>query len=177
MAEASIEKKSAGFEFLVGKFGALTETPSLPDICGWLAEAEVTPEEVAPYRTFSTERYTRNRVFRNEFVELLVLGWVPGQASMIHDHDGSHGVVRVFEGRMAETKYRRDEEGKIRPAARIEAAPGMLASVGEPDIHLLESLESEDGRNAITFHVYAPPLKGLHVFEVGRAESEYYSLD
>lgn len=176
MAELSRVKNIdalSGFGFLIEKFSGLAEIPTLPDICGWLAEAAITDEEIAPYRYFSPDKYTRNQVFRNEFVELLVLGWLPGQISLIHDHDGSHGVIRVFEGMMIETKFGRGADQKLFVGTKRNVSEGMLAGVGEPDIHQLSSIETE-GQNSITIHVYAPPLKGLNVYEVGSAMSEFY---
>lgn len=165
--------KTKGFKFLIEKFSELKEIPSLPDICGWLADAEFTNEEFEPFRVFSEEKYTRNLVFRNDFAEVLVLGWIPAQESLIHDHDGSHGVVRVFEGSICETKFQRDEEMKIREISKMEASVGMMTSVSEPDIHHLKNTSAQ---NSLTVHVYAPPLKRLHIFKEGSNEVEIIEL-
>lgn len=163
----------SGFKFLTEKLSELSETPSLPDICGWLAEAEITNEEIAPFRTFSEESYTRNLIFRNDFAEILVLGWMPEQESLIHDHDGSHGVVRVFEGLICETKFNWDEDLKLRAASKTEANSGMMTSVGTPDIHHLKNISAQ---NSLTIHIYAPPLKRLHIYREGTSEVEIYPL-
>ncbi|HQU83113.1 MAG TPA: cysteine dioxygenase family protein [Pyrinomonadaceae bacterium] len=163
----------SGFKFLIEKFSECHQTPSLPDICGWLGEANFTNEEFEPYRRFSEEKYMRNLVFRNDFVEILVLGWIPEQESLIHDHDGSHGVVRVFEGSIVETKFHWDEDMKIRKGEQLEATKGMMTSVGEPDIHHLKNTSAQ---NSLTVHVYAPPLKRLHIFKEGSSEVEIIEL-
>lgn len=169
--ENCVEMK--GFKFLIEKFSELKEIPSLPDICGWLADTEFSDEEFEPYRRFGEEKYTRNLVFRNDFVEILVLGWIPEQESLIHDHDGSHGVVRVFEGSICETKFNWDENQKLRAVSKIEANEGMMTSVGEPDIHHLKNISAQ---NSLTIHIYAPPLKQIHIYEEGTSKVEIYQL-
>ncbi len=163
-----------GLDFLTEKFESLAKIPTLPDICGWLAEAEFTEAEMNVFRHFNEEKYTRNKIFRNDFVELLVLGWLPGQETLIHDHDGSHGVVRIFEGTITETKYRFDDERKIQVNIAQDATEGMLAGVGEPDIH---KLGNNSAKTAISIHVYAPPLKGMNIYEVGSGENWFYKSE
>lgn len=172
-AAENFEKKS-GLGFLIEKLEALEKAPTLPDICGWLAEAEITDAEIAPYRKFSDEKYTRNRIFRNEFAEILILGWISEQESMIHDHDGSVGVIRVFEGEVTETKFRWDDNEKLVVASKQAVSKGLIAGVGEPDIH---QLQSSGGQNTVTIHVYAPPLEGLHIYDLESREIIYYLLD
>lgn len=162
-----------GFKFLIEKFSELKEIPSLPDLCGWLAETVITAEEIEPFRVFSEEKYTRNLIFRNDFVEILVLGWIPEQESLIHDHDGSHGVVRVFEGSICETKFNWDEDRKLCAVSKTEENCGMMTSVGKPDIHHLKNISTQ---NSLTIHIYAPPLKRLHIYREGTNEVEIYPL-
>lgn len=157
-----------GLKFLTEKFSVLTETPTLPNICGWLAEAEFTDEEIIPFRQFNSEKYTRHKVFKNDFVELLVIAWLPNQETLIHDHNGSHGVVRVFEGAITETKYKFDDEKKIEINSVQDAGLGAIAGVGEPDIH---KLSNNGTQNAISIHVYAPPLIGMNIYEVSKSDS------
>jgi cysteine dioxygenase len=165
-----------GLKFLTDKFSGLSEVPSLPDICGWLAEAEFTDAEIAPYRHFNTEKYTRNKIFQNNFVELLILGWLPGQETLIHDHNGSHGVVRIIEGTITETKYRFDEAEILQKIADQNVNAGMLAGVGEPDIHKLGNA-IDNVENAISIHVYAPPLLGMNIYEEGSGESWLFQTE
>lgn len=171
MTEIEVLGKQNGLSFLTENFSHLQDVPTLPDICGWLAEAEITEEEIQPYRHFQTEKYARNRIFSNAFVEILILAWLPGQETLIHDHNGSHGVVRIFEGTITETKYTFDESGKIQIGSDQNVSAGMLAGVGEPDIH---KLGNEGAEKAISIHVYAPPLKGMNIYEVGSGESWLY---
>lgn len=173
--EIDAQPRKTGFAGIVARLESLTSAPSLPDICGFLDEFEISDGEFAPFRNFSDEHYTRNRVFRNEFAELLVLGWVPGQESMIHDHDGSIGAVRVLEGSIRETKFVWDCDGVLVEGANNDAGTGMIAGVGEPDIHQL-TCTTENGGPAVTLHLYAPPLEGLNIYDRGSREIKFFLL-
>src|SRR5215213_2898773 len=111
----------------------------------------LTPEEVenlligvAPaegdyigYVSETPESYSRNSIARSEFAELLVMTWLPGQESPIHDHAGSQCGIRVLEGELTETLYR--AVGSSVPAARKVAeavwGPGMVTSSTLETIH------------------------------------------
>ena len=80
---------------LIREVESQTSSPTLEQIYDWLETAEVSAEELAPYIGYKEGNYWRHLVCRNEFVEMLVLCWRPGQRTPIHDHNGSHGGVRV----------------------------------------------------------------------------------
>ena len=100
----------AGFSLpaLVSALESQTSPPTLKQIFGWLENAEISSADLAPYLGFKDGNYWRHLVCRNEFVEMLVLCWRPGQRTPIHDHNGSHGGVRVCEGTMWETTFTYD---------------------------------------------------------------------
>lgn len=149
---------------------ALDETPALGVIRSWMETLAVEPAELRPFVSFKLATYARHRVFRNEFAELLVLCWRPGQRTPIHDHNGSHGVVRVCEGVLWETMFQMDEmRGLIYESAR-EWTAGGTTGADVPDIHQLGNPEVS-GQDLITLHLYAPPLGTINTYRVGRKES------
>ena len=83
--------------------------PSLEQIYDWLGSAEISTEELSPYIGFKEGNYWRHRVCRNQFVEMLVLCWRPGQRTPIHDHNGSHGGVKIWKGLLWETTFNFDQ--------------------------------------------------------------------
>ncbi|HVF49114.1 MAG TPA: cysteine dioxygenase family protein [Pyrinomonadaceae bacterium] len=158
-----------------GSLAALTETlselrrpPTLEELEGWLQTLRVEADELRPYVSFKEWTYARHRVFRNEWVELLVLCWRPGQRTPIHDHNGSYGVVCVHEGVMWETLFTLDAEGLSYQTAR-ELTGGQLTGADVPDIHQLGNPDVS-GRNLVTLHLYAPPLKTINTYRIGRTE-------
>ena len=98
---------------LVAALGSLNTAPSLQQIYEWLEKAKISREELQPYIAFKDGNYWRHRVCRNEFVEMLVLCWRPGQRTPIHDHNGSHGGVKIFEGLLWETTFTYDAEAGL----------------------------------------------------------------
>jgi cysteine dioxygenase len=164
------------FENLTSRLGALESIPELHDLDRWLGEVKVQPDDLRPYLGFKPGTYARHRVFRNEFVELLVLCWRPGQRTPIHDHNGSHGAVRVCEGVMWETMFGLDAEKELYYKSAREWRSGQVTGADVPDIHQLGNPEVS-GRNLVTLHLYAPPLGVLNTYKVGSSEVGHYTPD
>jgi cysteine dioxygenase len=171
-----IEDKRAlfSFESLTEKLGALKGAPALADLNDWLCNVTVTPDDLRPYRFFKTGTYARHRVMRNEFAELLVLCWKPGQRTPIHDHNGSYGAVRVCEGVMWETIFGQNNESQLYYRSGREWNAGEATAADVPDIHQIGNPEVS-GQDLVTLHLYAPPLGVLNTYKVGSSEVGHYS--
>ena len=161
---------------LTQKLSSLSNVPSLEEVNAWLQEADVTDDDLRPYRGFKPGTYARHRVFRGEFAELLVLCWRPGQRTPIHDHNGSHGAVRVCEGIMWETMFALDDTHKLYYRSAREWNSGQITGADVPDIHQLGNPEVS-GQNLVTLHLYAPPLGVLNTYKVGSSEIGQYIPD
>jgi cysteine dioxygenase len=172
--EIETTPKASSFQTLKETLEALASAPALEDLDRWLSTVQVTVEDVCPYRFFKQGTYARHRVMRNEFVELLVLCWLPGQRTPIHDHNGSYGAVRVCEGVMWETSFALDEKSELYYRSAREWAAGEVTSAAVPDIHQIGNPECS-GQRLITLHLYAPPLGVLNTYKVGSSEVGHYS--
>ncbi|MCM3906245.1 MAG: cysteine dioxygenase family protein [Pyrinomonadaceae bacterium] len=161
---------------LVSALNAQRGRPRLEQIYEWLERAEITREELEPYLGFKEGNYWRHRVCRNEFAEMLVLCWRPGHRTPIHDHNGSHGVVRVYDGVMWETIFVFDDEKGLSYKSGRERSQGEVTGSDIPDIHQLGNPEVS-GQNLITIHIYAPPLGVLKTYKVGSPEVDLYTPD
>src|SRR5206468_2245417 len=75
------------FRMLIETLSALNAAPTLADVNDWMSRVQTTGDDLRPFRFFKTGTYARHRVFRNEFAELLILCWRPGQRTPIHDHN------------------------------------------------------------------------------------------
>ncbi|HYY56793.1 MAG TPA: cysteine dioxygenase family protein [Pyrinomonadaceae bacterium] len=164
------------FRELRGKLEALREVPSLEEINTWLREVEARAEDLRPFVGFKAGTYARHRVFRNDYAELLVLCWRPGQRTPIHDHNGSHGAVRVCEGVMWETIFALNEKQELYYQRAREWNGGEVTGADVPDIHQLGNPEVS-GQNLVTLHLYAPPLGVLNTYKVGSSEIGHYTPD
>jgi cysteine dioxygenase len=172
----SVEGKQPLFSFrsLTETLGALKQPPTFADLNDWLSRVQVTLDDLRPFRFFKQGTYARHRVCRNEFAELLVLCWRPGQRTPIHDHNGSFGAVRVCEGVMWETMFALNNERQLYYQSAREWNIGDVTGADVPDIHQLGNPEVS-GQDLVTLHLYAPPLNVLNTYKVGSTEVGHYS--
>ena len=171
-----IDANDLSLAALVKALESQTSVPSLEQIYDWLKSANISTEDLQAYIGFKDGNYWRHRVCRNEFIEMLVLCWRPGHRTPIHDHNGSHGGVKVHEGPLWETIFTYDEEKGLEYKSAREYAPGAVTGSDIPDIHQLGNPDVSD-RNLITIHVYAPPLGVLHTYKPGSTKIDLYVPD
>jgi cysteine dioxygenase len=175
-AENSASTAPSSFDLLLKRLREMKEPPSLEDLHDCLNGLTVTGEDLRPHLGFKAGNYARHRVFRNEFIELLVLCWRPGQRTPIHDHNGSYGAVRVCEGVLWETMFDLDETQTLFYKSGRDWKPGDVTGADVPDIHQLGNPEVS-GQNLVTLHLYAPPLNVLNTYKVGSSEVGHYRPD
>jgi len=165
---------SLTFSALIEKLNSQTTPPALAELTSWLANVEISQLDLQPYVGFKEGNYWRHRVCRNEAVEMLIICWRPGQKTPIHDHNGSHGVVRVQQGLMFETIFAYDEQRGLTEDTSRECADGTITGADVPDIHQLGNPDVS-GRDLITVHVYAPPLGVLKTYKLGSSQVDLYT--
>jgi cysteine dioxygenase len=154
---------------LTRALAALTSAPAQHELDALLRRLEPEPEELRPHLGFKPHTYTRHRVFRNDLCEMLVLCWLPGHRTSIHDHNGSYGAIRICEGAMAEEMFALNEAGEVVPAETHARAAGEVTGTDVSDIHRIGNADDSDAR-MITIHVYAPPLRVINTYQPGSAE-------
>ncbi|WP_046158258.1 cysteine dioxygenase [Chromobacterium vaccinii] len=135
-----------------------------------------TPQDLAPFRRFDDARYCRNRIYRDEHCELLLLCWRDGQRSQIHNHKGSLCGVRVIEGVATETVFETTLSGQLAARETRELATGSLVINGHLDIHQVANLQA-DGGDLVTLHLYSPPLSRMELFGMEPQQRRVQVLD
>ena len=113
--------------------------------------------DVRDFVQFSPERYRRNLMHAGPAYHALVLCWLNGQRSPIHDHRGSACGVRVIKGEATETVFEMTEEGHVFPVRTRKAPEGFICATQDLDIHQISNLQSGNAE-LITLHIYSPPL-------------------
>jgi cysteine dioxygenase len=161
---------------LVQRLDSQSTPPTLEQLNAWLASANISNDDLRPYIGFKEGNYRRHRVCRNESVEMLVLCWRPGHKTPIHDHNGSHGVVKIHEGVLWETIFAYDKDQGLCYQTGRECQVGEVTGAGVPDIHQLGNPEVS-GQDLITIHIYAPPLGVLKTYKVGSPQIDLYTPD
>lgn len=159
---------------LVAALTAQQSLPTLEQLDSWLENSAIKREELLPYIGFKEGNYWRHRVLRNDFVEMLVLCWRPGQRTPIHDHNGSQGAVMVYEGLMWETTFSFDPSTGLSYKAGCDYRAGEVTGAAVPDIHQLGNPDIS-GQDLITIHIYSPPLGVLKTYKVGSPDIDLYT--
>lgn len=122
-----------------------------------ISEAHVTRDDMINACKFSDKTYARNTLAKSDWYQLLVICWRYGQASPIHDHEGSNCAVRIVDGIATETLFEEISPGFVEPISRRELQPNELSTAQDTEIHVIENLQPN--RELVTLHLYSPPLQ------------------
>ena len=96
-------------------------------------------------------------IHRDEYVDVWLIRWSPGNDTGWHDHDISSGAVRVVHGALIESSPR------IGGAhTRAVVAAGSSFSFGPDHIHRLVG----DAQTSVSLHAYSPPLWRLGQYSI-----------
>lgn len=96
-------------------------------------------------------------IHRDEYVDIWLICWSPGNDTGWHDHDISSGAVRVVRGALVESNPR------IGGAhVRAVVPEGCSLSFGPDHIHRL----TDESEQAISLHAYSPPLWRLGRYSI-----------
>jgi predicted metal-dependent enzyme (double-stranded beta helix superfamily) len=96
-------------------------------------------------------------IHRDEYVDIWLICWSPGNDTGWHDHDVSSGAVRVVRGALMESNPR------IGGAhAQAVVAEGCSICFGPEHIHRLTG----EAEYTISLHAYSPPLWRLGQYTI-----------
>lgn len=130
------------------------------DLAGFLQGLEGVDDVLEPYVRFDPGQYTRLRLRRALGYEALLLCWMPGQCSPIHDHFGSECAFRVVQGVGVETMFRLAGSSIVDEDTRRLRTHTVSASQNE-DIHKLGCSGRE---GLVTLHLYSPALPKIRTY-------------
>lgn len=140
----------------------LEEVPSLAELAERLRDSRLDWRLVDVLTRFQRPQYTRRTLARTPGCELLLICWLPGQGSRVHDHGGSYGASLVLRGELEETRFGWTDT-RLEPRALASARPGDVLLEQQETIH---RLDNRCGRGAVSLHLYAPPMSGMTSYEV-----------
>lgn len=115
------------------------------------------PDRWHEHVAFSGSRRHYVSLHRDEYVDVWLLCWTPGDDTGWHDHDISSGAVRVVRGAIRESNPRIGGE----PVRRVIEA-GASFSFGPEHIHRMAG----ENAQAVSIHAYSPPLWRLGQYSV-----------
>ena len=85
----------------------------LDEVTARLQQTQITLADVERNVVSSEERYQRNLHVLGPKYYALLLCWLPGQASPIHDHRGASCSIKVIQGNFTEQRYRPTTAGPL----------------------------------------------------------------
>jgi len=162
---------------------------TIPTVQELVADGALDEASLRPYIGALPHKYARRLVHRGPHFEMLVLTWLPGQFTPVHNHAGSCGWVRLVRGQIAEDAYRL-VPGAAVPAALVGNDPascggpggkigleatgsGVISQIGAVAnvdrvraIHRLGNPAPAGGDTTVTLHVYAPAHDACLAFDV-----------
>lgn len=148
---------------LVRKLDALGPSPSLIQLAQALERAKLTFADVAAHVQANPRGYNRASIALRDAYELLVMTWLPGQASVPHDHTGSICALQVVQGEAVESCYRVAADGYVDLEYETLIREGEVSAGQDAGVHTVRN-PVESGQPLVTVHVYSPPLRDFRQF-------------
>jgi cysteine dioxygenase len=155
-------------------------------IYDYLVAWQIRPEDLERYKSWLPDRHTRNKIFRNEMIEVMLICWPVGAVTPLHTHNGQLGWMTMLEGKLVVENYRKIECNRpenqqvvgmdcLAGATKIEmehlgnefAVPGgPLNTVDKTQtIHRIRN-DREWNQRAVSMHVYSLPIDSCVVFDM-----------
>jgi cysteine dioxygenase len=122
-------------------------------------------EEIHRHAAFSDKKYARNLVCKTEQFEIMVMCWNAGQRSSIHDHAGSLGGLKIFNGVLTESLFEKAANGMIKALTSVDYSSADTRVEETSLIHQISNLQAGNDK-AISVHIYVPPLVRMKVYSL-----------
>src|SRR5438067_2384710 len=76
-------------------------------IYDYLVTWEIRAEDLERYKQWLPDRHTRNKIFRNDMIEVMLICWPIGAVTPLHTHNGQLGWMTMIEGKLVVENYRK----------------------------------------------------------------------
>ncbi|MGF1749172.1 cysteine dioxygenase [Vibrio cionasavignyae] len=163
------------FHELIAQVQGATRPLSLAVIRFLLDNVALSHKEIRSLASFEQDHYSRKRLFRNEHCEILILSWLSGQRSKIHDHRGTACGVKVLLGDATETEFEVAANGHIYATQSALYTEQTVTVSRDQDIHQISNLQS-DSQALVTLHIYSPPLKTFYLYQLDGTDPELLNV-
>ena len=152
----------------------------------YLATYEIRAKDLERYKHWLPERHTRNKLFRNDLIEAMIICWPVGAITPLHTHNGQLGWMTMIEGKLVVDNFRKIDCNRpenqqvvgmdcLAGATKIDmqhigtelvVPGGPLNTVDKTQtIHRIKNL-AEWNERAVSLHVYSRPIDSCVVFDL-----------
>ncbi|TKG09025.1 hypothetical protein FCV67_07905 [Vibrio sp. F13] len=148
-------------------------TTNLPPelMCELLSQIELNEAEMLGFVGFDIDTYSRKSLYRDEYCDLVIIGWLNGQRSPIHDHLNSICGLKVLKGDAIQTDFKEVHNGLIYATGSTSLNEGVVHIDQCSEIHQLSNLELT-GAPLITLHLYSPPLETFNIYKLSSSRNK-----
>lgn len=166
-----------------------------------ISSFKLEPSDWKGFAHFDKNKYTRNLIGlgKEDRFGLMILAWGPGQKSPIHDHDGSHCIMKILKGNLIETLYNKsrqemenyDSSLSLSPAEEFDhyvktkettLTTGQTAYIHDKiGWHRVSNASIQEA--AVSLHLYAPQIEKCRTYcefegkVRAQAPCPYYSIN
>lgn len=130
----------------------------------------ITADETEGYGCFNDDHYARNLIYSDEKVAIFLMCWKNGQRSLIHDHGESLGGVKILGGILTETLFEQAPNGMIKAVSSSDYQCSEIQIEEPTTIHQVSNLQAGSSQ-AISLHVYVPPLTKMNIYTLHELQS------
>lgn len=155
---------NASLALLIARLEEFEGPPPLEELTNVLASVPLSLDVLREFVHFDNDGYKDNLVYSSSCFEVRCMCWKNGQRSSVHDHQGSGCVLRVMQGTLRNTDFKEEGRG-VRPIASLDLPCGSVCARQDAQIHQIANLAG-DGSDAVSLHVYSPPLGETNVFPI-----------
>ena len=155
-------------------------------LCEILTGALLDRKELAPYEHWLPDRHTRNLIYRNERIELMLICWPAGVTTPLHTHNGQLGWMAMVSGRLKVENFRlvQCDHPENQEVVGIDCLSGatsitmeqLSTEICEPGgalntvdkhqtIHRIVN-PPEWNEPAMSLHIYSMPIDSCVVFDL-----------
>src|SRR5947208_15367600 len=82
-------------------------------IYDYLCAYEIRAEDLDRYKQWLPDRHTRNKIFRNEMIEVMLICWPIGAITPLHTHNGQLGWMTLNDGKLIVEQQRQFDSIRI----------------------------------------------------------------
>ena len=126
-----------------------------------LKEQEFTPDNFEEFTSWNESKYTRNCIAHSDEFELILLCWMPGQETKIHDHDDKSCWVKMISGHIQEDTFHLEGETLRETGKHILNEGDVTFANNRLFLHRLKNTSKE---RTLSLHLYMEPIKKCKIY-------------
>lgn len=149
---------------------------SSSEIHEYLRGTMIKPDSLEAYICFRPDCYTRNLVYKDETLELLVICWGVGHMAPPHGHEGQYCWARVERGSLCFTNYREVSEVPLVLDRLGETVDGQQGYLDGPSVIHEVRNPASFGQAAVSLHVYSHPFSECDIYDLAKGEKHRIQL-